>query len=84
MAEELVLQQLIRKRPAIHRHERSAGRGPQLMDGPRAELLARARLADDQDRAVLPGDARQGLDHAPERGSLAHHLAQHHLALQAA
>ncbi len=71
VAEELVLQQVVRDRRAVDRQERGLGVGPLRMQGPRDQLLAGARLARDQDVAPRRPDlADQRLDrpHRPRPG----------------
>ena len=48
MAKEFGLQQVLRNRAAINRHERSGGASTAAMDRARHQLLARPRLAHDQ------------------------------------
>src|SRR5262249_46402717 len=47
-AEGLALQDPLRERAAVERHERPLGAGAARVDGPGHQLLARARLAPDQ------------------------------------
>ena len=63
VAEELVLQQVVRDRRAVDRQERRVGLGPGRVQGAGHQLLARARLARDQHVAARRADlADQGLD----------------------
>ncbi len=50
VAEQLALEQRLRDRRAVHRHERPLGPLRELVDGARDQLLARAGLAQDQHR----------------------------------
>ncbi len=56
MAEELTLQQLLRQRTAVERHEGLVGTAAGAVDGPRHQLLAGARGAGDQHADVGGGD----------------------------
>ena len=60
VAEQLGLEQRLRQRAAVERDERLLAPQRVEVDRPRDELLAGARLARHQDRAV---GARDGLDH---------------------
>jgi hypothetical protein len=57
VAEQLALDQLVRKRAAIDGNKRTAGPGAAVMQGPRHELLASPRVAIDGDRGVINRDA---------------------------
>src|SRR3989442_1474851 len=50
VAEQLALEQLGRNRGHVHRDERPAGARAQAVGRPREQLLARPRLAEDEDR----------------------------------
>src|SRR5213078_4387904 len=54
VAEELRLQELLGQRGAVHRDERLGGPRAVRVHGPRDQLLARARLAADEDVGVRP------------------------------
>ena len=69
VAEQLGLEQRFRQRAAVERDERPVAPRRVEVDGARHQLLARARLAGDQDRAGGGGD---GLDEPEDRR---HHLA---------
>ena len=56
VAEPLALEQPRRRGGAVHRHERPAPALARRVNGPRDQLLARAGLAEQQDRGVRRGD----------------------------
>ena len=55
VAEQLAFQQVLGQRPAVDAHERAAAAGAEPVDGLGDQLLARARLAQQQHRGVGPG-----------------------------
>ena len=57
VAEQLALEERLRDRPAVHRHERGGGPGAGLVDCPGHELLASSGLARDHHREVGTGDS---------------------------
>ena len=69
VAEELRLEQRFRNRAAVDRDEPVGAARAAVVDGARGELLARAGLAGDEDRARRGGDGLEQLD------EIAHHAA---------
>ena len=76
MAEQLALEQRLGQRGAVDRDE--GGRGPRAvaMDRVRRELLARAALAQDQDRRLRGRDPRDELVDLAHRRALADHVGE--------
>ena len=82
MAEQLVLEQGVWKRPAIDRHERPACAGAEIVDGAGEQLLAGARLAGDQNRGVelrVAAHQPQGVDEGrrPSHDAKIHEPSSH-------
>src|SRR5262249_22245404 len=72
VAKQLRFQQRLGDCRAIDRDERLVGGGPRIMDSAREELLARPRLADQQNsRAPRSRDARRQLERLAEQRALA-------------
>jgi hypothetical protein len=61
--EQLGLEQLIRQRRAVDRHERSLAPSRRMVNESRDHFLARARLAGEQDGRFGLGDARRLREH---------------------
>src|SRR5882724_2609327 len=62
MAEDLAFHQVLWKRAAIHRNERSVRTRAEVMNSARKKFLASPRLAGDQHSSVAPCESR----HAPD------------------
>ncbi len=84
MAEELGLQQVVRNRAAVDRHERALGAAAAVVDRLRDELLAGAALAGDEHVGIGVGDAVDHVVHAADAVALADQLAAAEHALEAA
>jgi hypothetical protein len=78
-SEQDALDQIVRDRRAIHRHEGAAGAVGGALDGARHHLLAYAALALDQDRDVGAGAALGQIDHLAHAGALADQVVEAHL-----
>src|SRR5262249_41536585 len=70
VAEELALEQVLRDRAAVDRHEGHVLARRTLMDRARDELLADAALALDEHRGLEVGDLRDGAEDLRHRGAL--------------
>ncbi|GLV29025.1 hypothetical protein TomTYG75_15460 [Sphingobium sp. TomTYG75] len=75
MAEQFRLDQRFRKRGAVHDDERLAPARGEAMEAFGDQFLARATLANNQDRAIEFGGASCLLDCVKERQRLADELA---------
>ena len=80
MAEDLALEQLLGERRAVDRHEGPARARAEGVQRARDELLARAALPRDQQRAVVRRDALDALEHVPHRVRAAQDPEVLHLA----
>ena len=65
--EQLRLEQRLRHRAAVERHQRPLAPQRVEVNRLRDQLLAGARLAGQQDRAVGPGDGLDHLEHVEHR-----------------
>ena len=74
VAEQLALEQRLRQRRAVDRDEGGVRPRARAVDRPRRELLAGAALAEDQDRRLGPGHARDELVHPTDGRALADHF----------
>ena len=74
VAEQLALDQALRKRPDVGGDERPVAAVAQVVDGPGDEFLAGAALALDQDRDVGVGDLADPREDLADGGALADHL----------
>src|SRR5262249_42250567 len=68
--EELALEQVLRDRTAVDRHERQVLAVRSLMDRTRDELFADAALAVDEDRGLEVGDLRDRAEDVRHRRAL--------------
>ena len=64
MAEELALEQVLRKRGAVDGEERPLRATALVVDGAREKFLAGPRFAGDEDRALGGGDLRHEAEDA--------------------
>jgi hypothetical protein len=71
VAEQLILEEMIREGGRVHRDEGVRAAGAQVMDRSRAQLLPRPRLTADQDGEGRRGHERQLADDADEPGVVA-------------
>ena len=95
VAEQLALDQPVGDRGAVDGDEGTLAARPQIVDGPRDQLLAGAALAPDQHRDLRHRDATDGLEDLLHDGAAAEQAPElilrrdlraqpHHLALQLA
>src|SRR5690606_39557640 len=76
VAEQLALDQALGQRSAVERDHRTATASAELVDRPRAQLLARAGLALEQDRDLAVGCALEDREQLAHRQALADQLAE--------
>ena len=76
VAEQLGLEQGVRDRAAVDRHERPVAPRAVRVDGPRQELLARSTLALDQHGDVGPRDAAHDREDLAHRGRVSQHVRE--------
>ena len=76
VAEEFALEQVLGNRAAVERDQRALGAPAVVVDRARDEFLARAALAEDQDRRVAVGHLVDEIEHRAQRRALAHHVVE--------
>ena len=76
VSEQLALEQARRQRRGAHPDERAVAPRAEVVDRARDQLLAGARLAEEQDRAVGRRHGLDRLQHLPQRGAGADDLAE--------
>jgi hypothetical protein len=76
VAEQLALDQRRRQRRAVDPDERPMAPRTAIVNGPRAELLAGARFADEQHRGVGARDLAHTIQHLPERRTVADEVVE--------
>src|SRR5213078_550689 len=82
MPEQFIFHQVQRDRPTVQRDERLGGAPTEIMNGARAQLLARARFPCNENVRIAPGDERYFLDGCQKRLALAHELLESQFGLQ--
>jgi hypothetical protein len=74
VTEQLIFEQGVRERAAVHRDEWTGSPAAHVMNGTRNEFLAGARFAADQNCGIAPGDRRELRNRLQERGRRPHQL----------
>ena len=76
MTEQLALQQIVRDRRTVHRHQRAGPAAAVLVQGLGHQFLARAALAGDQHRGLAGGHAADCVHYLAKRLGATHELVQ--------